>query len=270
MTAVLFSYLLYVGKLLLLTLGSITVCGLLVRLCALAFARLVGGPSEKIFTLTALVGTPVHELGHAMMCPLFGHKIERIKLLDLRATDGVYGYVNHSYPPKSVWARLGNLFIGVGPIFSGIGVVCLTLWLCFPAQWAGYLAASRALWDGKAPLGEMLGSCLDLLLQIPAAVAESPWKSLLGIAVILSVALHISLSPKDIRSSLNSLPPFLLLVSVFALVTRILGLERRMLTVLSLFQLRLLSLFFLVLAFALLWVLFALFARGARALINCF
>ena len=43
-----------------------------------------------------------------------------------------YGYVEHSYNPRNLWARLGNLFIGIGPIFSGLGVVVLLLWLCFP------------------------------------------------------------------------------------------------------------------------------------------
>ncbi len=270
MQSFLISFLFYVGKLLLLTLGSVTLCGLLVRLCTIAVARLMGGGAEKLFALTAVVGTPVHELGHALMCPLFGHKIESIKLLDLRATNGVYGYVNHSYPQKSVWAKLGNLMIGVGPIFSGIGVLVLILWLCFPDQWSAYLQSSRALWSGNASIGQLLLSCTELLYALPAAFAKAPWRSLLGTLMILSVALHISLSPKDIRSSLNALPPFLLLVGVFALVTLLLGWSDGVLTALSLFQLRLLSLFGIVLAFSLLWVLLALLRWGLRAFLRFF
>ena len=61
----------YYGMILLLTLGTIVLCGLAVRLCAAAFARLMGSPSGAVFDITAVIGTPVHELGHAMMCPIF-------------------------------------------------------------------------------------------------------------------------------------------------------------------------------------------------------
>ena len=137
--------LLYIVRLLALSLGTVVICGLAVHLCARLFARLWGFGSRTVFDLTALVGTPIHELGHAAMCLVFLHRIERVKLLSLGARDGAYGYVEHSYNRRNLWARLGNLFIGVGPIFSGLGVIALTLRLCFSAQWADYLSLSKRL-----------------------------------------------------------------------------------------------------------------------------
>ncbi|MDR3490768.1 MAG: hypothetical protein P4M12_01845 [Gammaproteobacteria bacterium] len=45
---------------------------------------------------TAWLGTPIHELGHALMCLIFAHKIKDIKLLTLNQADGTLGYVSHS------------------------------------------------------------------------------------------------------------------------------------------------------------------------------
>ena len=66
---------------------------------------------------TALIGTPVHELGHLLMCYLFRHKVGKFKLVDLKARDGVLGYVNHEWNRKSLYQNIGNFFIGMGPIF---------------------------------------------------------------------------------------------------------------------------------------------------------
>ena len=164
MTNLIFNFMLYVGKLLLLTLGVFTVCGFAVRFCARAFSALTGSGSETVFDVTSVVGTPVHELGHAVMCLPFAHKITKIKLWSPKATNGVYGFVEHSYNRKNPWARLGCLFIGLGPILSGIGVVILTLLLCFPSAWQSYLAASRALAE-LIPDGELCETNI-----IPAAL----------------------------------------------------------------------------------------------------
>ena len=113
--------------LILLTLGIPTACGLFVHLCAVVFRKLIGRGAGGVFDATALLGTPVHELGHAAMCLLFGHKITRMKLWSPGGRGGLYGYVEHSYHRKNPWAQMGNLFIGMGPLFSGLGVVVLAL-----------------------------------------------------------------------------------------------------------------------------------------------
>lgn len=249
--------LLYIGRLLALSLGTVVICGLAVHLCARIFARLWGFGSRAVFDLTALIGTPIHELGHAAMCLLFGHRIERVKLLSLGKRDGSYGYVEHSYNRRNLWARLGNLFIGIGPIFSGLGVIALTLWLCFPAPWADYLALSGALVARGASAGEIVQSVFSLLLALPSAFADNWLLSLLGLVLMMSVSLHVSLSGADIRGSLSALPLYAALTAVIAIVTKLLGFSGTVISALSVFNLCLLSMFSLVIAFAALWVVIA-------------
>lgn len=50
--------------------------------------------------LTGLIGIPIHELGHAYFCLIFGHKIKNIKLFSFSSFEYSLGYVNHSYNPK--------------------------------------------------------------------------------------------------------------------------------------------------------------------------
>ncbi len=260
-----FRWFLYFGRLILLTLGVPVLCGLSVRLCSVTFSRLLGKSAERVFDATAVIGTPIHELGHAVMCPLFGHKITQIRLWSPSAQGGSYGFVKHSYSKKNLWAQLGNLFIGIGPIMSGLGVVVLMLRLCFPLAWGDYLTATRDFAMTGGDMTALSGSVMQLLFSVVRGVGEVWWRALLGIAVILSVALHVSLSWADIKGSLGALPVYLFLTAVFALVTNLLSLNEKVIAALSLFNLRVLSLFCVVIALCAVWVALALLFRVCRA-----
>ncbi len=266
----LLNYFIYVGRLLALTLGLITVCGLAVHLCSRGFSRLTGSGSGAVFDITSLIGTPVHELGHAIMCLLFGHRILRVKLLSLRPENGVYGFVEHSYNQKNPWARLGNLFIAVGPIFSGLAVTVLMLLLCFPTQWSDYLASSRLLLQGTPTPAELIKLPFSLLKSMPAAFSESWLRALPGLLVILSVSLHVTLSWQDIKSALGALPLYLALVLLFGIPTFLLAWNGAITGSLLLLNLRMLSVFCLVIAFSAVWLALALLVRLIRLVISWF
>lgn len=270
MSDTLFDFLIYMGKLILLTLGTVVACGFAVRLCSRLFASLSGSGSGAVFDITSVIGTPVHELGHALMCPLFGHKIQKIKLWSPGGENGVYGYVEHSYNRKNPWAQLGNLFIGVGPIFSGLGVVVLMLWLCFPTQWTAYLASSRALAAEGTTANEIIAGVFSLFQAIPDAFRMDWLRSLLGLIVILPVSLHITLSWADVKGSVGAFPVYLLMLLVFALVTYFARVADAIVSGLWLFNLRVLSLFCVVIAFAAVWVVIALLIRLVRVIIRWF
>ena len=79
--------------------------------------------SRVIFKLTTIVGTPIHELSHAIACVLFGHKITGIKLLDLSFKNSTLGYVNHSWNTRSVYQSIGCFFIAIAPLITASLIV---------------------------------------------------------------------------------------------------------------------------------------------------
>ena len=269
MDQALVQYLLYFLRLLALTLGTLVACGFAVRLCAILFSKLMGYRSDAFFDLTAVVGTPVHELGHAAMCLLFCHRITDVCLWSPTAKNGVYGYVEHSYNRKNIWARLGNLFIGLGPLLSGLGVTVLSLWLCFPNAWQNYLAATQGL-ASVTEIKELVCGIFSLLLSIPSAFADGWLRPTIGLILILSVSLHISLSWADVKNSLSAFPLYGALTALFALVTSLFGLEGAIVSWLSLLNLRTLALFAVVIAFAAVWVLIGVLVRLIRLIVSWF
>ena len=99
------------------------------RLRSQALANSLGNKTELF--LTGWIGTPVHEMGHAIFCVLFRHKITEAKFLS-PMEDGTLGYVKHEYNPKSSFQKTGNFFIGLGPMLFGTALIYAILGLLLP------------------------------------------------------------------------------------------------------------------------------------------
>ncbi len=261
-------YILFFLSILWYTLGAIVICGLVVSLCRRLFVRMLGGGVGRGIVIgTSILGTPIHELSHAVMCLLFGHKIVKMALWQPAAEDGTLGYVSHSYNKRNPYHVLGNLFIGIGPVLGGMGVLTLLLWLCFPAALDTYLTSARdvaASGDNSFVQGFTL--FLEGLRLFPDMVSEAMtdadvpvWVRILGVVGLISVSLHIELSPPDIKSALKSLPLYLVLVLLCTVVCALIG-ESAMDAVgsaLALFSAWVTSLFVIVLVMAVAQVVIA-------------
>ena len=121
-------------------------------------------------------GVMLHEIGHAVFCLIFRHKIVEMKLFSPEE-DGTLGYVNHSYNPNSFYQRIGNFFIGTGPIWFGVAVLCLISWLLLP--------------------NEMQISDFFLLNF------WGRWQSYIWLYLALTISSHITLSPPDLAGSVD-------------------------------------------------------------------
>ncbi|MCO7128147.1 hypothetical protein NIE88_20595 [Sporolactobacillus shoreicorticis] len=154
---------------------------------------------------TAWLGTPIHELSHAVMCLIFRHRVTEIKLLQAVDSDGTMGYVRHAYNPNSLYQRIGNLFIGVAPLIGGSLVIALC------AKWVTD-GASPALFDWSharrlfsffdLPSWEVLGKTILRIFQGLFTVSNYShpvfW---LFVLIALCVSSRMSLSSEDIRGA---------------------------------------------------------------------
>ncbi len=258
-------YVLFFVRVLWFTLGAGVVCGSCVSLFRRIFIAMMGGGFGRgVVLTTSILGTPVHELGHALMCLLFGHTITDMSLWQPSSPDGRLGYVTHAYRPRNLYHVLGNLFIGIGPIFSGLGVLTLAFWLGFPQTFSAYMTTASSMAAEGEGFFTLFVEGLKMLPRMPEEWINDEsipiWGRVIALLVILAVSQHISLSPEDIKGSLTAIPLYAALLLILTAVCGLLG-EYAMTAVtgaLAQFSAYLTALFVIVLVSALIQLLVAL------------
>ncbi|MBL4936637.1 hypothetical protein JK636_12800 [Clostridium sp. YIM B02515] len=160
---------------------------------------------RKGIFITAWLGTPIHELGHAAMCIIFNHNITRIKLLNTKSENGVLGYVEHSYNPSSLYQRIGNLFIGLGPIFSGIGALIAGMYFLVPRSFKVFkVFVLEGINNDKidvnlaGSLFKASGVLIKSIFNISNLSSINFW---IFIITAVCISSHIALSKADIKGA---------------------------------------------------------------------
>lgn len=173
---------------------------------------------RSICYATGFIGTPIHEMSHALFCLIFFHKIKEIKLFQIDEESGVLGYVNHSYNRKNIYQLIGNYFIGIAPIICGTAIIYLATRFLLPdtyreiGEYLGDLAflQSKGLsWDWFAYIFVTLGGMIKAVFT----GITSGFEWWIYILIVFCIALHMNLSGADIKGSLLGLP-FLVLIIV--------------------------------------------------------
>lgn len=231
--------------------AAVLVCGFIVWGCRRFFMELLGYCGYHAVLAASIIGTPVHELGHAVMCLLFGHRIDEIVLWQPHSWDDRLGYVEHSYDPDSLYQRLGNLFIGAGPIFSGMAVLSLLLFFAFPSSWSAYTERLGLLVQENGSVLRIVASGLGLIPDLFAELfGGSLWLRLTALLAMLSVSLHISLSPADLEGAATALPLYLMIALAVTVVASLLGFVPAVLSALRSFHVFMTAMFTVVLVFS--------------------
>ncbi|HUW05302.1 MAG TPA: hypothetical protein VMW01_03480 [Williamwhitmania sp.] len=219
-------------------LGVLFVFGLILYLLA-RFTRTTyaktAGPKLDI-GITGWLGTPVHELGHALFCLIFRHRIVDIKLYSPNSTDGTIGYVNHSYDRSSTYQRIGNFFIGVGPIIVSAIVIYASLYYLVPNArevLSGIDAQSKVMAGAAhghfASIMESLKVTTMVTLKSLFNPANfSSYLFWIFLYISMCVASHMELSPPDIKGALSgliSLVIFFLLFNLAIMLLEVFGIS---------------------------------------------
>jgi hypothetical protein len=178
---------------------------------------------KKGILVTAWIGTPIHEIGHLIQCIIWRHKVKSVKLLQTDDKNGILGYVEHQYNPNSLYQRIGNFFIGIGPIISGIGSIILAMYLLVPQSFSTLQAQIQQSTSTGQKLDlhmfQTLGEAV-LAMSKSLFTSENFAEPAFWIFVILAISIssHIALSKPDITSSYQGLLTIFYLLILYNLV----------------------------------------------------
>jgi len=181
--------------------------------------------------VTGVIGTPIHELSHALMALIFGHQITAIKLFQRPDRDGVMGYVDHAYNAKNIYHQVGNFFIGIAPIFGGLLVIMALMGLLMPEVLGSFMAViSQGMAVENLSMASVTGiftAYLELVKLIFSGDNLQNISFYLFLFVAICISSHISLSPADIKGAFKGLS-FIFLIM---LILNAIGLSRSILVV---------------------------------------
>ena len=149
--------------------------------------RLISLLGVKGYIYITAPGVMIHELSHAFFCIVFRHKVVEMKLFSPEE-DGTLGYVNHRYNPESRFHRIGNFFIGTGPVWGGIFMLWLITLLLLPGRMLNFDHG-------------VVDSFFNFLGHIFSVNFWSRWQSYLWLYLILTISSHITLSQPDLAGA---------------------------------------------------------------------
>ena len=214
-----------------LLLGPLLVLALCINLVAMLVRKLaLEIMGEKVFVFGfKWLGTPVHELGHAIFAILFFHKITAIKLFDPKASDGTYGYVQHSFRRGNIYQETGGFFIGIGPVLMGAGMLFLLTFLLFGFNVTSIGPAAIRTDDmtNGASLLTMISELGKGFVAFSGRIIAGPlsdwWKVVIFIYLLFSIGSSVTLSPADLKGAGRGFLFFLGILFIFNLVTLWIG-----------------------------------------------
>lgn len=196
--------------------GIVILCGMFISFCNKCLYDASGNAAFGLVRLTGYIGTPVHELSHALMCILFGHNITKMKMINSDRRSKTLGYVEHTYYKTNLYHQIGNYFIGISPILAGGAVVLLFVWLFVPellAEMTGEMSGVLGIENIPRVIGEMW----RVLFDRSNFANVRYW---LALIFSLTVVIHMEISRSDMQSGLRGLG---VLAAMFLIADLILG-----------------------------------------------
>ena len=152
---------------------------------------------------TAWLGTPIHEFSHVVMCWIFRHRIEEVRLFDPDVNAGRLGFVRHSFHRGNWFEEFGNVWIGTAPLLGGsLFLIGLSL-LFYPSAVTTAIESAMGLtvespWTLVSQLGTSAGTSLLNIVTLENLVTARFW---CYVYLVLCVGCHMAPSWSDYQGA---------------------------------------------------------------------
>lgn len=250
---------------------SVFVIGFIISLINRLFYRFVNH-NRIVCYATGIIGTPIHELSHALFCVVFLHKINEIKLFQIDEETGVLGYVNHSYNKRNLYQSAGNFFIGVAPIVCGSIFLFILMMFLLPDVYEttqnNFKTFSLIFSQNK--YSYFISAVFDLVSGVFKGIflhSLVDWKLWVFIVICFCVALHMNLSGADIKGSLIALPIIIVIIIALNLIFGFTGLYTNFLTVVTSIGCTLIGFLLLSVVFSLVMLIIGISVYGFKKIV---
>lgn len=180
------------------------------------------------FNPLAMIGTPIHELGHLVFAVIFRCKIQSLQFFPSRNKAVTelgkvrLGYVSYTYNKKNFIQSSGRMLIATGPIYAGILAIAIVSYFLNESRlivaMGNIVSAAFDVSDGRMIIVYYFEHFKEIFQSIVLALfpIDLPvWEVVCSAVLILAISLHMQLSKEDMSGYIFGATVFT--VIVFAL-----------------------------------------------------
>lgn len=172
-----------------------------------------------------IIGVPIHELSHLLMCLVFGHKITQVNLFrPIKGRyDNILGFVKHKYNTNNIYQTAGCFFIGIAPMVFGSLIVVFIIHLLFPTLI--YSLDAFSAMDSLEVKHLFTTFFINAKLIITTVFSMDNFTNpfyWISMFFIVSIALHMTISKADFDNTLSGFTLLEIILFIFALLNNIL------------------------------------------------
>jgi hypothetical protein len=169
---------------------------------------------------TGWLGTPVHELSHALLCVVFRHEIVDMALFKPDKSNRRLGYVVHAWQQGNLIQDIGSFFIGIAPLIGGTLVLFGLLLLFFPHEGQTALFVHQPESPFATQVTTAVSGLIRGLFQPQNLLSFRLW---LFLYLVICVGSHMAPSGDDYRGALKGGVITGLLLAVVCLIAAATG-----------------------------------------------
>lgn len=160
------------------------------------YYRSFGRYKGRAILTTGLIGTPIHELAHAVTATLFGMKVTEVVFFSPDPASQTLGYVNYRYNPANVVHRIGMVFTGLAPLLFGAYLVHIIFIVADIPNLHSFFVLS----DYRSLSGaDSLNAIADWGIALFASL--NTWAAIMASVLAVMIGAHSSPSSADLKGS---------------------------------------------------------------------